>query len=234
MSAERPGGVERRSAAYPTDVRESCPPAPTMGRRPALLLLLLGAAGAYDPQHCPLAVEFSCQDGQPAYSVCRDNPCDGIHTEAENVEHACATDEHGCPLRARSWADDLKSCDDVCARAGASCARAARMSDDPCASEAHEESELSCDQDLHDAKSVCCVGTGVALDVGAGVGAGGGRQRYPCLPGQQPPPSLPRTSVYPSAHHVLNSSPQQSPSWCPHQCSRHLSGSWAVRSCDPS
>ena len=44
-----------------------------MGRRPALLLLLLGAAGAYDPQHCPLAVEFSCQDGQPAYSVCRDN-----------------------------------------------------------------------------------------------------------------------------------------------------------------
>ena len=125
-----------------------------MGRRPALLLLL-GAAGAYDGQRCPLAVEFSCQDGQPAYSVCRDNPCDGIHTEAENVEHACATDEHGCPLRARSWSEDLKSCDDVCARAGASCARAARMSDDPCASEAHEESELDCGQDLHDAKSVC-------------------------------------------------------------------------------
>ena len=127
-----------------------------MGRHPTLLLLLLGAVGAAgewldprDPQHCPLAVEFSCQDGQPAYSVCRDNPCDGIHTEAENVEYAC-DDEHGCPLRARSWSEDLKSCDDVCARAGASCARAARMNDDPCASR-DEESELSCDQDIRDA-----------------------------------------------------------------------------------
>ena len=117
-----------------------------MGRHPTLLLLLLllGAAGAYDPKHCPLAVEFSCQDGQPAYSVCRDNPCDGIHWDGDNGIHwdgihwdACATDEHGCPLRARSGADDLKSCDDVCARAGASCARAAKMNADPCASEAH-------------------------------------------------------------------------------------------------
>ena len=104
-----------------------------------------------DDQLCSLAVEFSCQDGQPAYSVCRDNPCNGIHVDGDNVEHACGTDEHGCPLRARSWADDLKSCDDVCARAGASCARAARMNDDPCASEAHEESELTCGQDIRDA-----------------------------------------------------------------------------------
>ena len=108
------------------------------------------------PQHCPLAVEFSCQDGQPAYSVCRDNPCNGLHVDGKTVEHTCATDEHGCPLRARSGADDLKSCDDVCARAGASCARAARMNDDPCASDAHEESELDCGQDILDAgPSVC-------------------------------------------------------------------------------
>ena len=44
-----------------------------------------------------------------------------------------------------------RGCDDVCARAGASCARAARMNDDPCASDAHEESELDCGQDLRDA-----------------------------------------------------------------------------------
>ena len=132
------------------------PPSMGMGRHPTLLLLLLlGAAGEwYDPrddQLCSLAVEFSCQDGQPAYSVCRDNPCNGIHVDGDNVEHACGTDEHGCPLRARSWADDLKSCDDVCARAGASCARAAKMNADPCASEAHEESELTCGQDIGDA-----------------------------------------------------------------------------------
>ena len=159
--------MKRRSAVYPTDVRESCPPPsmgmgpPSMGMGPPshgallLLLLLLGAAGEwYDPrddQLCSLAVEFSCQDGQPAYSVCRDNPCNGIHVDGDNVEHACGTDEHGCPLRARSWADDLKSCDDVCARAGASCARAAHMNADPCASEAHEESELTCGQDIRDA-----------------------------------------------------------------------------------
>ncbi len=139
------------------------PPSMGMGRHPTLLLLLLlGAAGEwYDPrddQLCSLAVEFSCQDGQPAYSVCRDNPCDGIHWDGDNGIHwdgihwdACATDEHGCPLRARSGADDLKSCDDVCARAGASCARAAKMNADPCASEAHEESELTCGQDIGDA-----------------------------------------------------------------------------------
>lgn len=120
-----------------------------MGRHPTLLLLLLGAAGAWHDRYCPLAVEYSCQDGQPAYQVCRHHACDGIHTEAENVEYGCATGEYGCPLQARSWEDDLQSCDNVCERAGgASCVRASYMNDDPCASEVHEEDELSCG-DVH-------------------------------------------------------------------------------------